>query len=364
MAVTFPNSPSTNDVYAAENGINYLYDGEKWKTLGSYNADTGSYFLLDGTNTGITSDGSRVILKSSGTDPADHSATQTTTSLLVVGDTAAETNAAQVFVGNTSNGASTDVLGSLKFGAGTSTLYDGAFVRAKANTWTEGASHPTKLEFGITRSSTTAADVSWVLDEADVFYSGVGLAAGTASAAGSDAVALDGATGQIVAGRESGVSLVLNRTVSDGDVADIRKNGTTIGSISVTAASVSYGTGSDYRLKQERTEIPNVLETFKKLQPCQFEFKSVPGKRVNGFYAHELQEVVPEAVTGHKDNVTGAGDPIYQQVDQSKVVPLLTAALQEALSTIEDLTARLEALEANSAPAATSEPSEGHTEEG
>jgi hypothetical protein len=67
--------------------------------------------------------------------------------------------------------------------------------------------------------------------------------------------------------------------------------------------------------------------------------------RVDGFLAHELADVVPEAVTGTKDAVGADGKPEYQGIDQSKLVPLLTAALQEALTKIETLEARITALE-------------------
>ena len=64
---------------------------------------------------------------------------------------------------------------------------------------------------------------------------------------------------------------------------------------------------------------------------------------MDGFLAHEAQAVVPEAVTGEKDAVDDDGNPIYQGIDQSKLVLLLTAALQEALVKIETLEARLTA---------------------
>jgi hypothetical protein len=73
----------------------------------------------------------------------------------------------------------------------------------------------------------------------------------------------------------------------------------------------------------------------------------IDGSRVDGFLAHEAQAVVPEAVTGTKDAVDADGNPDYQGIDQSKLVPLLTAALQEALAAIESLTARVSALEGN-----------------
>ena len=69
--------------------------------------------------------------------------------------------------------------------------------------------------------------------------------------------------------------------------------------------------------------------------------------RVHGFLAHEAQEVVPEAVTGTHNEVDADGNAVMQGIDQSKLVPLLTAALQEALDEITDLKARVATLEAN-----------------
>jgi hypothetical protein len=65
---------------------------------------------------------------------------------------------------------------------------------------------------------------------------------------------------------------------------------------------------------------------------------------MDGFLAHEAQAVVPEAVTGEKDAVDDDGNPVYQGIDQSKLVPLLTAALQEAIGRIETLEAEVAAL--------------------
>lgn len=60
MAVTFPNSPTLNQVYEAENGLNYVWDGEKWKSRGSYDADVGSYIIKDGSNTTLYADNTNV----------------------------------------------------------------------------------------------------------------------------------------------------------------------------------------------------------------------------------------------------------------------------------------------------------------
>jgi hypothetical protein len=82
------------------------------------------------------------------------------------------------------------------------------------------------------------------------------------------------------------------------------------------------------------------------LNPVRFNFIADPDRTVDGFLAHEVQDVVPEAITGTRDEVDAEGNPVYQGIDQSKLVPLLTAALQEALTKIETLEARVAALEA------------------
>ena len=121
--------------------------------------------------------------------------------------------------------------------------------------------------------------------------------------------------------------------------------------------SVTYDTGSDYRLKENESKILNALSTVKELKPYQFTWKS-DGKLGQGFFAHEAQEVLPDVgiVSGKKDEVRldddtkhdgqwKKNDPVYQGVDYSKLVPLLTAALQEETAKREALEARVAALE-------------------
>ena len=123
------------------------------------------------------------------------------------------------------------------------------------------------------------------------------------------------------------------------------KNGTQVGSISVTASATAYNTSSDYRLKENVIPLTGAVDRLNQLQVHRFNFISDPSKTVDGFIAHEAQAVVPECVTGTKDEVDTDGNPVYQGIDQSKLVPLLTAALQEALAEIESLKARVTALE-------------------
>lgn len=129
-----------------------------------------------------------------------------------------------------------------------------------------------------------------------------------------------------------------NNTTASSLVLIFRNNGTAAGSISHTNNATSFTTSSDYRLKENPTPLIGGLATINQLQPCEFTWKS-DGSVGRGFIAHELQAVVPEAVTGEKDAVDAEGNPEYQGVDAAKLVPYLVSAVQE-------LKARVEALEA------------------
>jgi hypothetical protein len=103
-----------------------------------------------------------------------------------------------------------------------------------------------------------------------------------------------------------------------------------VGSINCTTTSTAYNTSSDYRLKENVTPVSDGITRLQQLKPSRFNFIADPDKTVDGFLAHEVQTIVPEAITGEKDAVDDEGNPEYQGIDQSKLVPLLTAALQEA----------------------------------
>jgi hypothetical protein len=122
---------------------------------------------------------------------------------------------------------------------------------------------------------------------------------------------------------------------------------TPVGGISCTTTTTTYATSSDYRLKENIVPISGSISRLLQLKPSRFNFIADPNAVVDGFIAHEAAAVVPESVTGEKDEVDENGSPIYQGIDQSKVVPLLTAALQEAIAKIETLEARITALEVN-----------------
>ena len=141
------------------------------------------------------------------------------------------------------------------------------------------------------------------------------------------------------------VALHLTRR-NNGDLVSFRttNNGTEVGTIVVTSNATQFNTSSDYCLKTDAQPMTGASARVQALKPVNFEWIS-DGTRTDGFIAHEAQAVVPEAVAGTKDAVDSDGNPHHQGIDQSKIVPLLTAALQEALTEIAGLKARVAALE-------------------
>ncbi len=118
-----------------------------------------------------------------------------------------------------------------------------------------------------------------------------------------------------------------------------------VGTINTSGSGTSYNTSSDYRLKENAVAISDGISRLKTLIPYRFNFKADATTTVDGFFAHEVT-AVPEAITGTKDEVDSDNNPVYQGIDQSKLVPLLTAALQEAIAKIETLETKVAALEA------------------
>ena len=215
--------------------------------------------------------------------------------------------------------------------------------------------------------------------------------------------------GYINATNTGGSAAYFNRKGSDGDIVNFQNDGSSVGSISVSGSSTAYNTSSDYRLKENVVDLTGASARVNQLDVKRFNFiADSTNTAVDGFLAHEVATVVPEAATGTKDAMKdekyevkpATGDiytpateayvdddgndvdkvdevihsadaeqpetlkdkqqwrettaavmgtrsvPDYQGIDQSKLVPLLTAALQEALTEIASLKTRVEALEA------------------
>lgn len=119
-----------------------------------------------------------------------------------------------------------------------------------------------------------------------------------------------------------------------------------VGSISTSGSSTAFNTSSDYRLKENVVDLDGAIIRVKQLSPKRFNFIVDADTTVDGFLAHEAATVVPEAVTGTHNEVDSDNNPVYQGIDLSKLVPLLTAALQEAIAKIETLETKVAALEA------------------
>jgi len=137
-------------------------------------------------------------------------------------------------------------------------------------------------------------------------------------------------------------ALTIWRQAANGTfISFLKTDGNSCGSInnSSNGSVTTYATSSDYRLKENEVAISDAIGRLKQLQPYTFNFIDNPENTLDGFFAHEVQDIVPEAVVGEKD-----GEEM-QGIDQSKLVPLLTAALQEAITKIETLEERINALE-------------------
>ena len=122
-------------------------------------------------------------------------------------------------------------------------------------------------------------------------------------------------------------------------------NGTQVGLISWANQATSYGTSSDYRLKENNVTLANGLEKLNRLKPYTFNWIGSSDVSVDGFFAHEVAEIVPQSVQGLKDAVNDDGSVSPQSMDSSHLVPLLVKAVQELSAKNDELSAKVEALE-------------------
>jgi hypothetical protein len=181
-------------------------------------------------------------------------------------------------------------------------------------------------------------------------------------------------------GTNPGISLATGGAINIGNSAggagwgfcNFYRSGVLMGTIGQNGTTgVLYTTSSDYRLKENINPIGQALAKINLLKPSEYNFISDPGEKQTGFIAHELQEIIPEAVNGQKDEMEDIGDvikdddgvvvstdnprpleehegqtwvktgerPKYQGVDQSKIVPYLVAAIKELTEKVANLEA-------------------------
>ena len=113
-----------------------------------------------------------------------------------------------------------------------------------------------------------------------------------------------------------------------------------VGGITISGSETAYGTASDYRLKTNVESLTGAVDRISRVDAHRYNWLNDPyAPKVDGFLAHEIQGIVPNAVMGEKDAVDKDGNPRYQTIDNSKLVPLLWSAVQE-------LSERIKALEA------------------
>jgi len=169
---------------------------------------------------------------------------------------------------------------------------------------------------------------------------GATTASGISNSNSNFGLALSGG-GQITSGTDNDTNAILNMSNGSNEHHVLfRSDGTTTGYISTNGSSVAYNTGSDYRLKENVDYTWDATTRLKQLKPARFNFISDDTNTlVDGFIAHEVQDIVPEAISGEKDAVDSDGNIDPQGIDQSKLVPLL-------VKTIQELEARIAALEA------------------
>ena len=154
-----------------------------------------------------------------------------------------------------------------------------------------------------------------------------------------------GETGEPAAGSD-GIRLEANGTfkqsctgTGERNVFEFKNANGNVGKIVTQNSNTTYGTSSDYRLKENVVAISDGITRLKQLKPSRFNFIVKKDSTQDGFLAHEVQSVVPEAISGEKDAVKEDGSIDPQAIDLGRLVPLLVAAVQELILKVETLEA-------------------------
>ena len=143
--------------------------------------------------------------------------------------------------------------------------------------------------------------------------------------------------------RTSGYALLVNLKTTTGAMQAFTYNQSGVGNVSTNGSNCTFNSTSDYRLKQNVQPMTGALAKVALLKPVTYNWIR-ENQAGEGFIAHELQEVVPEAVTGTKDAVDEEGNPVYQAIDQSVLVATLTAAIQELKAQVDAQALEIQAL--------------------
>jgi hypothetical protein len=289
--VAYGNSYASIFYTGVDGPFLYGYGGG---ALGSYSSATTNTALSWSNDKSITLNGNTNI---TGTNVINFGSDQTK-----------QTSAGRIGYGTFSSGESLDIVG-----AGTSTttrsvkIYDHLTVDENLTTGgtiTSGGAIDAAGAIGVSRSGQCIS----------VYNSGTG-----------DVVSIS----KVGTSTDYCIMLDNNGSSTTGNFLYFENGGQNVGTIRSTGtSSVSYNTSSDYRLKQNISDITNAEYIIEQLKPVSFEFKSEPGIRVNGFIAHEVQEIIPLCVSGDKDAVDASGNPEYQGIDTGFMISYVIKMLQ------------------------------------
>jgi hypothetical protein len=277
------------------------------------------------------------------------------------GNTAVGARALQTFVGDNNAGKTNTTGGENTFmgwnaGAVLSTGDNNTIIGSQANASASGATNQTAIGQGCTAvgdNSVTLgnASVTAVYASSDsgavVHCAGIGDGTDTLVAIDtSNNVKINGAgvqdTGNpgwtFIAGNSNQGSILEHACGDAGEtIATFRTTSGVAGSIATSGTSTTFATSSDYRLKENEVAISDGLTRLNQLKPYRFNWKHDKDTTVDGFFAHEVSEIVPEAIVGLKDAVNDKGEIDPQGIDQSKIVPLLVKAVQELSAKVTEL---------------------------
>ena len=238
------------------------------------------------------------------------------------------TASGNVGIGTTSPGARLDVAGQADF---TTVVAAGNGVRIRTPNGSgspailQFTNNPVTAQWGFISSPAAGVLTFGNATEYARFDSSGNLLVGTTSSTPAG-IAQQGNITVLTASGKNGINVA---TIGPGNAIQFANtNFGQTGNIAVGANTTSYNTSSDYRLKENIAPMTGALARVSALKPVTYTWKST-GEADEGFIAHELAEVCPQAVTGEKDAVDKNGKPVYQGIDTSFLVATLTAAIQE-----------------------------------
>ena len=252
--------------------------------------------------------------------------------------------------------AANDVIGKISFqapdeGTGTDAILVSAAIQAVAEGDHSSSSNATSLQF-MTGASEAAAEKMRVSSNGTIAVGHTGSSGSSLTGTGATGVYLSpsATTGASCFASVGDQPLTLNRaddTTNNITLLGLRRQNSVCGTIKGTNTTAQYNTSSDYRLKENVDYTWDATTRFKQLKPARFNWiVDKTNTLVDGFLAHEVTSIVPQAISGEKDAVDSEGNIDPQGIDHSHLVPLLTKALQEAITKIETLETEMTSLKA------------------